>query len=99
ADAAAISKDELHKTLAIIPEGEKTELLLRVVDGDTHVAAELRKKLRKKSSAPTTRRTVGALRLRAREIAGARDGANSERREAERRRQAEEAERARRVRL
>src|SRR6266567_4322169 len=34
ADDATISKDDLRKTLAIIPEREKTELLLRVVDGD-----------------------------------------------------------------
>jgi hypothetical protein len=98
-DDAAISNVERHKTLATIPEREKTELLLRVAEGDTHVAAELRNKLRKKSSAPTAHRTVGALRMRAGEIAEGREGANAERREAERRRQVEEAEKARRVRL
>ena len=99
ADDAAMSKDELRETLAVIPEREKTELLLRVVDGDALVAAELRKTLRKKSSAPATHRTVGALRMRAGEIAEARERAYAERREAERRRQVEEAEKARRVRL
>jgi hypothetical protein len=99
ADAATISKDDLHETLAAIPEREKIALLLRVVDGDAHVAVELRNKLRKKSSASVTHRTVGALRMRALEIAEARDRTNAERREAERRRQAEEAEKARRARL
>jgi hypothetical protein len=99
ADAAAMSKDDLRETLAVIPEREKIELLLRVADGDTLVAAELRKSLRKKSSAPARHRTVGALRMRAGEIAAARERAYDERREAERRRQVEEAEKARRVRL
>jgi hypothetical protein len=99
ADDAAMSKDELRETLAAIPEREKTELLLRVIDGDALVAAELRKTLRKKCSAPATHRTVGALRMRAGEIAEARERAYDERREAERRRQVEEAEKARRVRL
>lgn len=56
-----------------------------------HVAAEL--------PAPATRRTVGALRMRAQEIASARERAIAERREAERRRQAQEAEKARRASL
>jgi hypothetical protein len=99
ADDAAASKDDRRETLAVIPEREKVELLLRVVDGDAHVAAELRNKLRKKSLAPTTRRTVGALRMRAPEVAEARERADAERRAAERRRQAEEAERARRARI
>jgi hypothetical protein len=99
ADDAAISKDDLHEILAAIPEREKIELLLRVVDGDAHVTAELRNRVRKKSSAPATHRTAGALRLRAGEIADARELADAERCEAERRRQVEEAERARRARL
>jgi hypothetical protein len=96
---AATSNDELRETLALIPERDKIELLLRVVDGDAHVAAELRNKLRKERSPPAALRTVGALRKRAQEIAEARERAATERKEAERRRQAEEAERARRARL
>jgi hypothetical protein len=99
ADDAAMSKDDLRETLAAMPEREKIALLLRVVDGDAHVATELRNKLRKKSSAPAAHRTVGALRMRAQEIAEARDRTDAERREAERRRQAEETEKARRARL
>jgi hypothetical protein len=99
ADDTAMSKDDLRATLAAIPEREKTELLLRVVDGDTLVAAELRNKLRKTSSTPATHRTVGALRVRAQEIAEERELSHAKRREAERRRQAEEVEKARRARL
>ena len=98
-DDAVVSKDELRQTLVDIPEREKIELLSRVAEGDAHVAAELRSRFRKQRSAPAARRTVGALRGRAREIEKMRVRAEAERREAERRRQAEEAEKARRARL
>ncbi|MEH2624804.1 hypothetical protein V1292_002859 [Bradyrhizobium sp. AZCC 1719] len=99
ADRTAVSKDELRKALAAIPEREKVELLLRVVDGDPYAGAELRNRLRRKSPAPATHRTAGALRVRAQEIREERERAEAERREAERRRRAAEAEKARRVRL
>jgi len=99
ADDASMTKDELRDALAVIPEREKVELLLRVVDGDTRVAVELRRRVRKKNPVPATHRTVGVLRMRAKEIAEARERAEAERLEAERRRQAAEAEKARRARL
>jgi hypothetical protein len=99
ADIAMTSNDDLREMLAGISESEKTELLLRVAEGDTHVAAEIKSRLRKKRPASAAHRTVGALRMRAREIASARESAATARREAERRRQAEEAEKARRGRL
>jgi hypothetical protein len=99
ADSASLSKDHLHDAIAVISESEKTELLLRVLDGDTRVTAELRRRVRQKNPLPATRRSVGMLRMRAKEIAGARERAEAERLEAERRRQAAEAEKARRVRL
>jgi hypothetical protein len=99
ANDRATSKDDLREALVAIPEREKIELLLRVVDGDTHVAAELRNRFRKKESSPTTYRSVGTLRQRAREIKEAHERAEAKRREAERRRQAEEAEKVRRARL
>ncbi|POR55563.1 hypothetical protein [Bosea psychrotolerans] len=74
-------------------------MLLRIVDGDPHVAAELRSWAREVHPVSTTRRTAGELRVRAREIAEARERADAKRREAERRRQAEEAERTRRTRI
>lgn len=94
------SPEAVRAALAAIPEGEKTELLARLVDGDPHVSAELRRRLRDRPAAEEgARRTVGALRQRAREIGEARERGEAERREAERRRQAEQAERIRRVRL
>jgi len=99
ADDASMSRDDLRKALAVIPEREKAELLLRVVEDDTRVAAELRRGVRKKNPGPAIRRTAGTLRMRAREIAEARERAETGRREAERRRQVAEAEKARRARL
>ena len=99
ADDASMSKDELRAALAVIPEHEKAELLLRVVDGDTRVAPELRRRVRKKNPVPATPRTADTLRLRAKEIEGARERAEAERLAAERRREAAEAEKARRARL
>jgi hypothetical protein len=99
ADQASMSSDERRNALAAVSEREKDELLLRIVDGDTRVAGELRRRIRKKNPAPATHRTAGTLRMRAKEIAEARKRAAAERREAERRRQAAEAEKARRARL
>lgn len=97
---AAMSRDSLREALASIPETERTEFLLRLVEGDGHVvAAELRNRFRKRPMPSAPRRTAGALRIRAQEIAAARERAAAERREAERRRQAEEAAKARRARL
>lgn len=100
ADDAAMSQSELRKVIAAISAREKDDLLLRVVDGDTtHVAAELKNRVRKKNLTRAKQRTAGMLRMRAKEIAEARELAEAERREAERRRQAAEAEKARRARL
>lgn len=96
-----ISGDTLREALTAIAEDEKTELLLRVVEGDSHVAAELRSRIRDKRRAQpsASRRTVGELRRRAQEIGEASERAKAEAREAEQRRQADEAERARRARF
>lgn len=96
---AAMTKDALRQAIAAIPERERADLLLRVVDGDSHVAAELRKRIRKKDPVPAVHRTAGMLRMRAKEIAEARERAEAERREADQRRQAAEAEKARCARL
>ena len=100
ADGAATSKDDLRRVLAATSDRDKTELLLRIAEGEAHVAAELRRSVRKQGpgvSAP--RRTAAALRGRAQEIAEARERGLAERLEAERRRQAKDAEKARHVRL
>jgi hypothetical protein len=96
---AALPQSELRKAIAAISAREKDDLLLRVVDGDTHVAAELRNRVRNKNLALAKQRTAGMLQMRAKEIAEARERAEAERREADRRRQAAEAEKARRTRL
>jgi hypothetical protein len=97
---ATTSKDHLREAVTAIAAEEKTELLLRVIEGDNHVAAELKRRVHEKCRRPaTTFRTVGALRERAREIGELYERAETERQEAERRRHAEEAEKAHRARL
>ena len=104
ADGAGITDNAAHEVIAAIPEAEKTVLLQRLVDGDPHVAAEVRSKVRE-AVAPAAgerrecRRTVADLRARAAAIRKERETAAAERREAERRRRAEQEEKARRVRL
>ncbi len=62
-------------------------------------SAEIRNRLRQKHPTSAAHRTVGSLRTRAQEIAEARERAVAEQRDAEWRRQAEEAEKALRTRL
>jgi hypothetical protein len=96
----ALSAGAVRAALAELPEREKTELLMRVVDGDPRVAAELKARVRAEHRGPPAdRRTVRELRARATAIRRERNRAVAEQREAERRRRAEEAERARRKRL
>ena len=103
-DGGEFSTDASRKVIAAIPETEKTALLQRLADGDPHVAAEVRSRVRKavalaSGETYTDRRTVADLRSRAAERRAAREAIEAERREAERQRQAREAEEARRLRL
>jgi hypothetical protein len=98
-DLASTVKDDLRDTLAVLPEREKIDLLLRVVEGDPHVAFEMRSRFRQKRPLSLARRAVGTLRKRARKIAEARARVAADRKEDERRREAAAAERARRARL
>ena len=62
-DVTSTSEDGLRKALAAVPEREKAELLLRVADGDTRVAAELKRRARNKLAAcraPYCRHIAGA---------------------------------------
>ena len=100
ANEAAMSKADLRRGLAEMSERDKTELLLRLAGGEVHVGAELKKRLRKQSRGlSASHRAAGTLRARALAIAEARAHALAERLETERRRQAKEEEKARRVRL
>ena len=103
-ESGEFSANAAREAIATISETEKTALLQRLADGDPHVAAELRSRVRK-AVAPaagktaTDHRTVADIQSRAAEIRAAREAIAAERREAERQRQAREAEAARRVRL
>lgn len=100
------STDAARHIIPILPDREKTDLLIRVAEGDLHVRSELQALIRKRSAseshvaaASVARRTVGDLRARAKAIRDARERAEAERAAAERKRQAEEEARARRERL
>lgn len=100
----ASTSPEVQKILAALTVREKTEILTRLFDGDAHVAAELRAKVRDRmaietGASPTGARTVGDLRARARAIGLAREQAAAEKHAAEQKRRAEEAEKIRRARL
>ena len=96
--------DASRRTIKAIPTSEKTELLLRLVDGDPHVAAEVRSRVRTAWAAAQgrsnrKRRTVAELRDRCLAVREQRKAEEAERREAARLRKQQEAEEAQRKRL
>jgi hypothetical protein len=98
----APASDALRDLVADLPDEDKTNLLVRLAEGDPHVASDVRARirLRLKSALPgPALRTAGNLLARARALAAERKHAETEWREVERRRKAEEDERARRARL
>ena len=104
AEGGSSFADASPKVIESIPESEKTALLLRVVEGDPHVAAELRNKIRvawetAEGRTKAKRRTVAEIRKRALAIREEREARAAKRRKAERLRKARKAERARRARL
>ncbi|RWP63454.1 hypothetical protein [Mesorhizobium sp.] len=99
-----LSSDVIRRSLADLPDREKTTLLARVIEGDPHVGNELRALVRDRQETSAARpavapRSAGELRARADAIREAREREQSERREAERNRLETEEERARRARL
>ena len=103
-DDAGISADVARRAIVAIPEEEKTALLQRLLEGDSRVTADIRSKVREAvapagGAAQAELRTVADLRIRAAAIRTERKAAEAERREAERRRQAELDEKMRRARL
>lgn len=101
---SAISEDAARSVIAAMPDREKTGLLVRLFEGDPHVAAELQAEICKglepeKGISPVAERTVGELRARAEALRLARERVIAEKEAAERKRQAEEAEKVRRGRL
>ncbi len=98
------SLERVRPILAAMTDRKKTDLLARLVDGDAHVASELRSFVRPRlmseiDAPPVAARTVGQLRARAELIRRARERTQAEKAVAEQRRRDEEAERARRARL
>jgi hypothetical protein len=100
-----LASDTARRLVAGLPDREKTRLLTRLVQGDPHVASELRALVRGCLASGTsaghpnvTLRTAGELRARARAIHQARKRKEDERLAAERKRRAAEQERARHIR-
>ncbi len=102
AGSGGASSDAGRRVIAAMSDGEKTGLLVRLFDGDPHVAAELRAMVRKglgPGPSPTTRRTVGELRARACAIRLSRERAEADHAAEERQRQADAAREAEQMRL
>jgi len=96
----AVPEGVLHDVITELSETEKTDLLKRVVDGDPHVAAELKQSARTGNAGPVADlRTVADLQARAAALCRERQRAEAERLSEERRRREEEAEGAHRKRL
>jgi hypothetical protein len=98
------SSDAARQVIAAMPDPEKTRVLVRLLDGDPHVAAELRTMVRKSlepKTAPASNapRTVGELQVRAQSIRLSRERAEADKAAEERRRQEEAAKKARQTRL
>jgi hypothetical protein len=103
-DSGEMGSDVARRAIAAMADGDKTELLSRLFDGDPHVAAELRAMVRMRleretETPPSARRTVGELQARAHAIRLARERAEADKLAEERRLQAEAAEKARQTRL
>lgn len=102
APRSAASSDAIRAIVSAMTGAELAALLSRLVDGDPYVVAEMRAKVREAegADAPSAAvRTVGELRARAAAIRLAREQAAAERLSADRKRQAEEAEKTRQARL
>jgi hypothetical protein len=100
----APSTPELTRWIGALPSDERDAILLRVVQGDAQVSAELRRRFREATAPPITaaatkRRTIGELFAASREHAERRKRQEAEAAAAERRRKAEAARQAREAHL
>lgn len=96
--------DMARRVVAAMSDAEKTALLMRVFNGEPNMSAELRATIRARLEPETTispdaLRTAGDLQTRAEDIRLARERAEAELAEAQRRLHAEAVEKARDVRL
>ncbi|MGJ5179218.1 hypothetical protein ACQR16_14155 [Bradyrhizobium oligotrophicum] len=90
--AAAVkpSQADLRGQIDALPNSEKIELLLRVVEGDGGVAAELRRRFRNPVARSDGQRSAASLRARAGEIAAAREAIEAAAAEAKRKHRMEQ---------
>jgi hypothetical protein len=98
----AIPPDAARDAISSLSDQAKTTLLSRLVEGDPHVAAELRAAVRNRLDAerePTPPRTVADLRARAAELSLARQQQAARREAEEREQRARQQEEKRRQRL
>lgn len=98
------SSEASRRIIAAMTDREKTDVLVRLLDGDAHVPVELRALVRQRlieerGAPPIAPRTVGELRSRAEAIRNEREHVEAERAAAERKRREAEAEQLRRARL
>jgi hypothetical protein len=103
-DMKATSPDAAGDVIAAMTEGEKADLLTRLFHGDPHIAVELGALARKRlgehdAGLSNGTRTAGELRSCARAVRLARDHVKVKKAAAARRRHAEEAAKARLVRI
>ena len=101
--ATALSADAVRGIISAMPDAEKTAVLSRLLDGDPHVAAELRAKVKgqmagESCAAPVAPRTVAELCARANAIRLSRQQAAAEKLAAEQKRRVQEADKARQAR-
>ncbi|PDT03663.1 hypothetical protein CO666_13930 [Rhizobium chutanense] len=99
--SSPMASDAIRRFVAALPDSEKTEMLVRLIEGDPYVASELRKSARSLPSANSAAatHTAGELQARAGAIRGIRKREEEERLAAERKRQEEKEANARRARL
>jgi hypothetical protein len=102
--ASAMPAEAVQGIISAMTDADKTTILSRLFDGDPHVAAELRAKVRDRMASdadapPIAARTVSELRARAAAIGLAREQAAAETLAAEHKRRVEEVAKARQARL
>ncbi|HET6605797.1 MAG TPA: hypothetical protein VFG62_03965 [Rhodopila sp.] len=100
--AERISAEEVRRRIAAMDGPAKTGLLVRLFEGDPHVATELRSMIQDRNGASVPAagpRTASALWDRAEEIRQARENAEAEAAEAQRRLRAEQEELERQLHL
>lgn len=103
-DGDDLVADVSRQVIQSIPEDEKSALLLRLANGDPHVAPELRNRIRAaravaEARSGRKRRTVAEIRKRSLAVGKERKAAAAKKQEERRRREAQEAARAQRARL